>query len=204
MPPTITVLDDACPWLKESAHDVTSQFGEDGLVAALFARIGVTNRWCFEVGASNGVKYSNIQQWIRQGWHAVLIEANAKLYESLVKLKTGKVHTVHETITPRSLDRILAGVNAPVDMDFGVIDIDKQDFWVWAGLQAYRPRVMLVEVATGPGTCIVPSPLDKAGARQAGADTIRQLGEAKGYRALVRTNCNMLFVRDDIEINGKA
>jgi hypothetical protein len=200
--PMLELLDNTCSFLNDRSSDVTSQFGEDGLVAALFEHIGIVNHWCFEVGAGDGVFLSNTQQWIRQGWHAVLIEANEGKYAELEKLASNNVHTIHEAITPRSLDRILAEVGAPVDMDFGVIDIDRDDFWAWAGMQDYRPRVMLVETATHSRMGVVPSPKDPHGHRQAGTDTIRLLGEAKGYRALARTHCNMLFCREDIRVNA--
>jgi hypothetical protein len=114
----------------------------------LFRHIGIENRWCFEVGAGDGVWLSNVQQWIRQGWHAVLIEADGIKYAELAKHATDKVHTVHETITPRSLDRILAEAGAPVDMDMGVIDIDRDDFWAWVGLQCL---LLCLRRRTSPG-----------------------------------------------------
>lgn len=198
----LEVLDSACAFLNGKNTDVTSQFGEDGLVAELFKRIGIKNRWCFEVGAGDGAYLSNTQQWIQQGWSAVLIEANDAKYAALEKLRTDNVHTVHETITPRSLDRILKAAGAPIDMDLGVIDVDREDFWIWAGLQDYRPRVMLVEVAMHSIPGVVPALRDLDGYRQAGLDTMKLLAAAKGYRPLARTNCNLLTVREDVCLSG--
>ena len=102
-----------------------------------------------------------------------------------------------------SSDTVLEAVHAPFDLDLGVIDIDGQDWWVWHDMTAYAPRVMLVE-------CTYRRPLDRVPDRdepdrdkggqvhQAGRDAIIELGEAKGYRAVAATPCNVLFVREDV------
>ena len=197
MPP-LSIIDPECAFLSGHNRNVTSQYGEDGLIAELFRHIGIVNRWCFEVGAGDGVRYSNTQQWIRQGWNAVLIEADEVTFAELLKHETDKVQTVHERITSRSLDRILAEAGAPLDMDLGVIDIDMEDFWAWVGLQTYRPRVMMVEAAVHGVPAVVPTSTDLAGRRQSGSDMIQMVGEAKGYRALARTHCNVIFCREDV------
>lgn len=190
----MTIIDPRAQWLAGRQANVTSQFGEDGLIAALFERIGETNRWCFEVGASDGLFYSNTKSLRDQGWSAVLIEANPEHATRCRQFENNQVQVINERIDSESLNAILARCGSPPNLDLGVIDIDGQDYWAWKAL-VYRPRVMLVEYMylnenmTDPN--FVP-PLNGEG--QAGLEAIVGLGTEKGYTAIASTFCNVLFV----------
>ena len=191
----LTILDDRASWLSGCADNVTSQFGEDGLIAAALGRFGVVNRWCFEVGAWDGIKFANTKTLRDRGWDAVLIEANDGYYAELAKLAGEHIRCVYEKIGPQSLDRILADAGAPVDLDFGCIDIDGQDYWCWDGMKLFRPRLMLVEYERSKEQHI---PDFKAENGQATLEPIVKLGRHKGYDALAATYCNVLFAREDL------
>ena len=132
-----------------AAANEHSQFGEDGIIAAIFSEIGERNRWCFEVGAHDGVYLSNTKRLRDVGWSAVLIEHHQPHFQELNKLSSDRVHCVHQKIRTGDLDRILASCCAPKDMDFGSIDIDSDDYFVWQAMQEYAPRVMCVEFRNG-------------------------------------------------------
>lgn len=177
-------------WVAEASGDLTSQFGEDGMVAELFDRIGYSNFWCFEVGAADGLFFSNTK-WLRDDhWNAVLIESGDDAFAKLTEWESERVYTIHETVGHGCLDRILAECGAPTDMDFGVIDIDGQDWHVWEGMEQYQPRVMLVEFAQQDA----PVP-ERGGKGQAGRSAIVALGESKGYVPVAFTYVNALFVK---------
>jgi hypothetical protein len=38
------------PWIYEHRTNVASQTGEDGIIEAIFDRIGVETRWCADIG----------------------------------------------------------------------------------------------------------------------------------------------------------
>lgn len=191
-----TILNDR-EWLAGRGLNVTSQFGEDGLIRAVFERIGIANKWCFEVGAGDGIGLSNTKQWRDEGWNAVLIEADATKFAKLGSHKTDREHIIHEKIGVDSLDALLGGLNVPTDLDLGVIDIDGQDYWVWDGMRTYAPRVMLVEYSPyGAGAADRECELNGPG--QAGLNPILALGETKGYVAVAKTYVNVLFVRKEL------
>ncbi len=191
------ILDKRAEALQGKGGNITSQFGEDGFIAAALAHMGITNKWCFEVGAGDGKWLSNTWALRQAGWSAVLIESDAERYISSVSNHTGpNVYHVHEAIGPDSLDKILTGLQAPIDMDFGSIDIDGQDYYCWQGMINYRPRLMLVEF----------SPYGKdpeefipklGGEGQAGINAIIDLGRSKHYIPLLATAVNVLFSRED-------
>lgn len=175
------------PWLQGKASNVYTQFGEDGLIEAVFDRIGETNRQCFEIGAADGVFYSNTLRLREQGWLALLMESDSVQYGKLNE-DFGKqsicLHGHFDDIYP-----VLVEHKFERDLDLGVIDIDGQDYYLWETL-TFKPRVMLVEIHPDSH-----EPLPVRGEPgQAGLSVIRRLGESKGYTLVATTYCNALFV----------
>ena len=188
--PKFACLTPGWEFLTDRQRDDYSQFGEDGLIQAVLERIGETNRWCFEVGAADGLFMSNTKRLRDSGWSAVLIEGDRNSADKCMAYASHRVQVVTERIGRHSLDNILTGSGAPIRLDLGVIDIDGQDYWAWEGLKTFRPRVMLVEFMYTDDDFLP----ECGGAGQAGLNPIVQLGIAKGYVPVARTYCNVLFV----------
>lgn len=189
------VIDMAAAFLFEAAGNVTSQSGEDGIICALFERIGIRNRWCFEVGASDGVTFSNTLALRCDGWRSVLIESDAYKF-SYLKTRVAeydavfeRTKCVHCKIEPGDLDRILTEAGCPVDPDFGVIDIDGQDIYIWEKLEC-RPRVLLIEFNGAEPDGF----LWGGGPWQAGRTSMLKMAKTKGYRPLMRSGVNLLLI----------
>ena len=180
------------PSLAGCGFNQYSQFGEDGLISALFAEIGTTNEWCVEIGAADGVMYSNTLQWRDVGWKAVLIEAEEEQFNKLQAFESPECICIHERAT--CLDSVLATTPMPQQPDLGVIDIDGQDYWLWHDLSEYEPRVMLVEFHWSNGPEYIP-PRGGAYRQQAGEMALRRLAEQKGYTVVAKTHVNLLCVR---------
>lgn len=200
------VIDPRGEFLAGRGANETSQFGEDGLIEAALQRFGAANQWCFEVGASDGVYLSNTFRLRKSGWRALLIEEDEKSYDELRRFSGPLVRTVHQRIGSDSLDGLLEASGAPRDIDFGVIDIDGQDYWIWNGLRRHRPRLQLVEfhfwTDRSNGTDLSESLRDCVpelnGEGQATFQAILRLGKEKGYVPLAKTTCNVLFAAEEI------
>lgn len=177
------------PWLKGKGRNTYTQFGEDGLIEGCLQHIGETTRHCFEIGAADGRFFSNTLRLRQLGWFAVLIESSASQF---IKLQE-HFGDLSECILCecRDLDKTLSHTAIKRRPDLGVIDIDGQDWHLWHKLEKYRPRVMLVEIATGAASQDIPA---IGGTGQAGLSEIWDLGEAKGYELVATTYCNALFV----------
>ncbi|MHC4066439.1 MAG: hypothetical protein ACYSUI_18335 [Planctomycetota bacterium] len=196
---------DVCvePWLDGCCGNVYSQYGEDGLIEAVFKRIGVASSQCFEVGAADGRTYSNVANVIGHGWGGVLIEQDAELYAACVARYADRddVHCIRAHVFPWTFEDILEKAGLPHAVDLGVIDIDEQDFWLWAGMRKYHPRVMVVEFGLGRPVDQVPPLIgyvkDSEPVIQAGENMIHYLGVTKGYTAVAVTRTNFVFVRND-------
>lgn len=197
----IKILDDrAVPWLNKRGFNQYSQFGEDGLIQAIFEKIGITNRWCLEVGAADGQFFSNTKLLRDDGWSAVLIESDDKLYDSLIKGHKPNEYCYHAKVerTGTSLDFILGLEDIPEEFDLASIDVDGADYWLWESLKNYRPRVVVIEFGYYNPELHIPGEVPNGMADGAGIEAIKLLGVSKGYELVAKTYCNLIFIRSDL------
>ena len=194
-------------WMHDKALNIYSQYGEDGLVSALMEKIEPTNRYCVDVGAHDGLFFSNTRNLIEQGWTALLVEANEQGYKNLVSnsqeyIDSGQVKTVNckaDVMSPdRTLDELLDEAGAPEEPDYMSIDIDGQEWYVWNSMLKYWPKVMMVEVQTYPNEDKGRVPVrDTEENQQCGLSQLVHLAQSKGYCTVARTYSNAIFIRYD-------
>lgn len=180
--------------------NVYSQFGEDGIIKAIFDVIKTENEWCFEAGAGDGLFFSNTRLLFEQGWHGLLVEKDRALWERLRQQyqSNDKVITVgsalSSTLRDAGLDGLLARWKMPIDLDLLSLDVDGQEYYLINALSVYHPRVLIVEYDPDADAMFIPE-RDKPG--QAGQLAMRYVVEARGYDVICRTQCNLICVRRD-------
>ncbi|MEW6161217.1 MAG: FkbM family methyltransferase, partial [Verrucomicrobiota bacterium] len=186
-----------------SLRTVTSQWGEDGVIEEIFRRIEPANRYCVEFGAWDGKYLSNTWNlWHNEGWSALLIEGDGPRCEELRKSveALGRIQVCHALVSiegENSLDAILARFSVPQDLDLISIDIDGDDYHVFASLKRFQPRVVIVEhnPTVPPHLDIVQEPGQYFGAS---ARAQLNLAHRKGYKLVGCTRTNCFFVRADV------
>lgn len=188
--------------LSEYSENVTSQNGEDGILAEIFRRIGISSKTCIEFGAWDGVYLSNTWHlWHDHGWTALLIEGDEVRYtalrDSLEAYPTvTALHAFVGVQGSRRLDHILNQAQWPgPQFDLLSIDIDGDDYGVWESLEEFRPRVVVIEYnpTIPPEADMVQSLGEYFGAS---ASALVKLGHRKGYRLSALTATNCIFVAD--------
>lgn len=182
--------------------NVYSQFGEDGIIEAIFERIGVENKWCVECGAADGVFFSNTRKLIEEGWSSIQIEADQGQYKKLAELYKNNpdVHTTCLSVgasfgKPSFSQTFAAYPELPHDFDLLVIDTDSQDYHLWNQLLDYQPRVVICEYDPNADPDFIPT---IGGEGQAGERAIHHVALARGYQVVCKTWCNLVCVRNDL------
>lgn len=181
--------------------NITSQWGEDGIIAEIFRRIGAGSKRCIEFGAWDGKHLSNIWSlWHEHGWAAVLIEADRERATELVKSMVDfpGVAVVNALVNPagaNTLDAILDRLGWQGDPDLLSIDIDGDDYHIFASL-IRRPRVLIVEhnPTMPPSLTFVQRAGETIGSSAA---AVLDLAHRSGYRLSGITETNSILVRND-------
>lgn len=185
--------------------DVTSQDGEDGIIAEIFNRIGAENRWCCEFGASNGMHDSNTYDLAaNKAWSAILIEADRTYFEKLQELyrDNSKAHCFNEFVEyegGHSLDSIFARTDAPKNFDLLSIDVDGGDYHIWDSLTEYRPRLVVIEYnPTIPNDVEFVQPRDPAVFQGSSLLSLTKLAKQKEYELVAVNETNAFFVLKEL------
>jgi hypothetical protein len=190
--------------LLQHVRNVTSQFGEDGILAHIINTIQPASRYCVEFGAWDGIRYSNCHNLlVTNGWRGLMIEAQPDKFSQLVSNLSRYQNIVLanrfvDFEGPNSLDSILKEENAPQSFGLLSIDIDGNDYYVWESLKDYTPEIVVIEFnPTVPNDVVFVQ--DKSFDANQGCSLLALvlLGKQKGYELAVATKINAVFVRAD-------
>lgn len=192
------------PWLcltERPLHDISTfarripfierreyaQNGEDGMIAAIFAKIGTTNKYCVEFGVEDGLQCNCRYPLKHRGWAGLLMDGGKWPEGNLVR---------QEFITAENIEPLFQKYGVPPEFDLLSIDIDGNDYWVWKAIRNFRPCVVIIEynASRGPEASVtIPYDpkfaWDKTDYQGASLKALENLGHEKGYE-LVGTDPN--------------
>jgi hypothetical protein len=180
-------------------RNITSQYGEDGIIEELFKRLGVSEPVCIEFGAWDGKYLSNVWNlWTNHNWSALLIEGEVDRAEALARSVTDnkRVKVVQTFVTSegeQSLDAIAKRNGLPRNVDLVSIDIDGNDYYILKSLEYLQPRVIIVEYnpTIPPEVSIVQKEDEFFGAS---AKALLELAHTKQYKLVAITDTNLFLV----------
>lgn len=178
---------------------IYSQNGEDGILQAIFARVGTTNRYFVEIGTGDGSECNTRYLADHHDWRGLLLDCR---YENPTR------SLYREFVTAENINPLFAKYNVPAEFDLLSIDIDGNDLWVWNSIDArWRPRVLVIEYNSnvGPDASLT-IPYDQEfcwdGTTYYGASlrALCALAELRGYALIAcdSRGINAFFVRADL------
>jgi hypothetical protein len=181
--------------------DVTSQFGEDGVLEKVFEVLGIKKGQCVEFGAWDGKQYSNTYNLIaNRQWGGVLIEGSKERFSQLKETYRGRndVKTLNCLVgfePPDSLDDILAKTALPIDFELLSIDIDGNDYHIFSSVNKYHPKVVVVEFNYSiPNHIGFIQERNMAVYQGSSLNALCKLASTKGYELVCATDTNGIFV----------
>jgi hypothetical protein len=175
-----------------------SQNGEDGILQALFRKIGAARRFAVEFGVENGSECNTRYLREKQGWACLLMDPNTQNPDYIQR----------EFITAENINHLFRKYKVPEDLDLLSIDIDGNDYWIWKAIEAcYRPRVVVIEynakILPTESKSIAYDPSFRwDGTNYFGASllALARLAKSKGYAlaGCESRGTNAFFVREDL------
>jgi hypothetical protein len=194
--------------LRAFEKRASSQNGEDGILREILNRVGAGSRFFVEFGVETGVECNCALLAREEGWQGLFLESEEALFRSLVQNYRDRpgARCVQARVTSASIEALLEAHSVPPEFDLLSIDIDGNDYWVWAAIRRWRPRIVVIEYNAShppPRRWVMCEDVNYRwnGTNYHGASlaSLAALGRAKGY-TLVATDSrgvNAFFVRDD-------
>ena len=180
--------------MKQYEKSIYSQWGEDGVLEKIFRRIGFNNRVCLDIGAWDGIHFSNTLNLAeKHGLKRILCEADeTRTLEATNNFPDSQVFGRCENI-----DSILAVCKAPIDIDLLCIDVDGDDYYLWQDMVKYKPRVIVIEYnqTVPPDVSVVQ---ERGGSFGASSEVLCNLAKEKGYLLVHATVTNLIFLLFDL------
>lgn len=185
--------------------NVTSEYGEDGIIERIFNIVGERSRWCVELGALNGKHHSNVWNLLKnREWSGVLIEADPTYYERLAAeyASTPSAHTIQAFVSfegEQALDAIFSKTPLPREFDLLSLDIDGNDYHLWDSLKIYLPRVLVIEFNPSiPSYVSFVQRRDMSVYQGSSLKSIVELSRTKGYELIAVNEGNAFFVKKEL------
>lgn len=197
--------------LNRFERKVFSQFGEDGIIAEIFRRLGTTSKFFVEFGVESNVECCSALLLL-SGWSGLWIEPDSTCFQAIQTgfqplIESRRLRVLDSLVTAENIENLLGSVSTPTAPDLLVIDIDGNDYWVWNAITSYAPRVVVMEYnATFPPPVDWVIAYDPAaqwdGTIMFGASltALERLGRKKGYSLVgcALGGSNAFFVRNDL------
>lgn len=173
-------------------QNINSQYGEDGILRELLARLGITGGLCMDIGAWDGKHYSNVWALIEKGYTALLLEGNPNRFKVLAENvkpfeRKGQVVAACMMADEQTLASLFK--QFPVKLRGTIpavlnIDTDGDDVSLWRAVHEHLQfPVAVIEWN------------DKGNKKDA---LVIQTGEDLGMVPVAWTNSNIIFVEKSI------
>ena len=193
---------------------VFSQFGEDGILQYLLAKVPITNRTFVEIGVGD-YRESNTRFLLQKdNWRGLIIDrgtSHLAFLESSSLRWRYRVDGISAFVTPGNINGVLTHGGFEGEIGLLSIDIDGNDYWLLEGIKAVEPQIVVVEYNSmfGPDLAVtVPYDprFDRFEAHYSGLyfgaslGALCELASARGYRFVGSSSSgvNAFFVRGDV------
>lgn len=195
-----------------------SQNTEDGILLAIFAAIGTTNKRAVEIAGGLGWENNAINLVVNFGFDALFFDGdpgntlcamNFLRQHEATRDRVGRgVWWSSDFVTRENINALIHNTTQwEGEIDLFSLDMDGVDWWIWDALAVVRPRVVVVEiqelwgadeVKTRPYRADHVSP--EIAAMGASLGAFAWLAAQKGYRLVgcIKQGFNAFFVREDV------
>ncbi|HXM33706.1 MAG TPA: hypothetical protein VN920_00830 [Pyrinomonadaceae bacterium] len=132
-------------------RDGFSNGREEQILARYIAEFLPTghNRTAVDIGAGDGMRWSNTYALFLNGWKGVGIEFDGRKFVKLARAYKyfPDVYASRNRATPNNIVPLLQSYETPADFAVLSLDIDGNDYWVLrAILSVFRPQLIVTEI----------------------------------------------------------
>lgn len=176
-----------------------SQFGQSEWLLEFLAACGIREGVVFEAGASGPQNINNSSVFLKNGFRALLCEADKNRCEEWNETGIGCFSIINKQIDygRKGLEQILDELQAPFSLEVLFFDIDGGEYQLLEGMDSYRPKLICVEYDNAYPLNIDYIPLRTRHEQQASSLAMFKLMRSKGYKYLKSFSHDHIFVSDE-------
>jgi len=199
--------------LQDAEFKVFSQWGEDGMIEWLVARLpGIPQRF-IEFGVENYTEANTRFLLMYRNWRGLVIDGSPK---NVAAIRRNEDHWKYDLtaisafITQDNINALISNAGFSGDIGLLSVDIDGNDYWVWEAISSVTPWIVIIEYNAVFGDLKpLTIPYDPGFTRMtahhsalyygASVLALEQLAARKGYILLGsnRAGNNLFFLRQD-------
>lgn len=132
-------------------RDSFSNGREEHILAGYIAELlpAGHNRTAVDIGAGDGMRWSNTYALFLKGWRGVGVEFDSRKFVKLARAYKyfPDVYACRNRATPNNVVALLQSYETPAELAVLSIDIDGNDYWVLrAILSQFRPQLIVTEI----------------------------------------------------------
>jgi hypothetical protein len=183
-----------------------SQFGEEGVIDNIMARIGIRTGFLVEFGGNDGIAKRNTRVLAERGWKGLFIEQDSALFQ-MMQLNFNafpKIQCLHEQVTPfengvsgQTIDQILDRHFPNQEIDVMSIDMQGQDPLIFKNMRR-QPKLIVIKGGIFWHPQMQMEVPDEIAAKNLAQPLIvmTKIAKEKGYELVCATS-SAFFVRKD-------
>ena len=154
--------------MDEAEFRAFSQFGEDGIIQWLIARVPILERVFVEIGVEDYGEANTRFLAEHDAWRGLIVDAGTAHLTAVSREGLDWRYGIDARrafVTRENVNEVVAGL--PRDLGLLSIDIDGNDYWILEALTAVAPRIIVAEYNSvfGPARAVT-VPYDPAFSRQ--------------------------------------
>src|SRR3989339_1013933 len=109
-----------------------SFLNEEAIIRKYLDRLPLSNRYCVDIAASDGITMSNTYFLYKEGWEGIAVEYDPVKFAALSKRykKYTGVNLIKIKVIPENILSLLKACQCPVELSFLNFDIDSYDYFV--------------------------------------------------------------------------
>jgi len=122
---------------------------EETIIDKYLDRLPLSNKFCVDIAASDGISMSNTYFLYKKGWNGIAVECDPVKFASLSNSYKvfSDVNLVKAKVTPENVVFLLKACRCPTDFAFLNLDIDSYDYFVLDKLlDNFRPSLICLEI----------------------------------------------------------
>ena len=126
-----------------------SQNGEDGIIDVLRKKLSTSNRYCIEIGTSDGIENNSSWLLVAEKYSGIMIEGNPRLADRANRMVVGYsigAECLNIFVTQENVQE-LKSLAFYSDPDLFSLDIDGNDYYIAQAILdgGFRPKIFVVE-----------------------------------------------------------